>query len=296
MNHEESIRSFLLELEQQRKFSAYTIEAYRYDLFEFFETLESKETEITHDDIMKYQLVLHEKGRNERTIMRKLSALRSYGKYLYRNNLTSSKIEHLIQSQKSSVALPEIVHPKEFQDLIDMCDQTPLGLRNRALLEFLFGSGLRVSELTLLNISDIQKDSNAFRVLGKGNKERDVFLNHQTYEAFLAYFEYSRPFLLEKQGLKNEENALFLSHRGTRLTPRGVNHILKQLLGRAGITRNLSAHKFRHAFATQLLSHGADLRSVQELLGHEHISTTQTYTHVSDAYLEEVYKKTHPRS
>jgi integrase/recombinase XerC len=279
----------------ERNVSKHTCAAYRRDLAEFREFLAGHGgvdaavlSRIDHLLLRRYLAELHK--RNQRTsIARKLSALRTFFRYLVREGVLTANPAEVMATPKRNRYLPKTLSVDEASALMERGHGvTTLALRDRAILELLYSSGLRVSELTGLNVEGLDLRENLVRVLGKGNKERIVPVGAKAHAALAAY--------LEARGLVGDEAPLFVNHRGGRLTPRSVQRHLKTRLLKAGVLKDISPHALRHSFATHLLDGGADLRAIQELLGHASLSTTQRYTQVSVDQLMAVYDKAHPRS
>jgi integrase/recombinase XerC len=279
----------------ERNVSAHTCAAYLRDLAEFREFLAGHGgadaallPRIDHLLLRRYLAELHQ--RNQRTsIARKLSALRTFFRYLVREGVLTVNPAEGVATPKRNRYLPKTLSVDEAAALMERGHgANVLALRDRAILELLYSSGLRVSELTGLNLGGLDLRENLVRVLGKGRKERIVPVGRKAHEALAAY--------LEARGTGGDEAPLFVNHRGGRLTPRSVQRHLKTRLLKAGVLKDISPHALRHSFATHLLDGGADLRAIQELLGHASLSTTQRYTQVSVDQLMAVYDKAHPRS
>jgi len=292
---QELIKQFTTYIADERNLSPHTRVAYLQDLGEFQCFLErhggsSKETLVRLDNILlrRYLAELHK--RNQRTsIARKLSTLRTFFRYLVREGQLPSNPAEGLSTPKLNRYLPKTLSVDEATALMERgYDSSLLDLRDRAIVELFYSSGLRVSELTGLDIGALDLRENLVRVLGKGRKERIVPIGRKAHEALLAY--------LEERNLPDEKEPLFLNARGGRLTPRSVQRNLKTRLIKAGLIKDISPHALRHSFATHLLDGGADLRAIQELLGHASLSTTQKYTQVSVDQLMSVYDKAHPRS
>jgi len=280
-------------LSVERNLSPHTCAAYLRDLGEFHAFLEGQggttsPGRVDHLLLRRYLAELHK--RNERTsIARKLSTLRTFFRYLVREGVLATNPAESVTTPKRNRYLPKTLSVDEATTLLERGHGTTvLALRDRAMLELLYSSGLRVSELTGLNVGGIDLRENLVRVLGKGRKERIVPVGSKAREALIAY--------LEERGATDDEQPLFINHRGGRLTPRSVQRHLKTRLIKAGVFKDISPHALRHSFATHLLDGGADLRAIQELLGHASLSTTQRYTQVSVDQLMSVYDKAHPRS
>ncbi len=289
------IDCFATYLSDERNLSPHTRAAYLRDLGEFKNFLElhggsGKEALVKLDSFLlrRYLAELHK--RNQRTsIARKLSTLRTFFRYLVREGQLPSNPTEGLSTPKLNSYLPKTLSVDEATALMERgYGNSLLDLRDRAIVELFYSSGLRVSELTGLDVGSLDLRENLVRVLGKGRKERIVPVGRKAHEALHTY--------LEERGGPDEEEPLFLNARGGRLTPRSVQRNLKTRLIKAGVIKDISPHALRHSFATHLLDGGADLRAIQELLGHASLSTTQKYTQVSVDQLMAVYDKAHPRS
>lgn len=292
MNRE--IERFLVDLEQRRNASPQTVRNYRLDLEHLTEWLQ--ERDITSWGAMDRQAVrawlswLHREGYAPASMTRKLAAARSLFRFLIREGEIVHNPLMLVPAPKGRQSLPNVLTIEEIERLLSApSPTTPLGVRDRCLLEVLYATGLRVGELLSLRLDDIDWSERTLRVRGKGMKERIVLLGDVAMDALELYVHRSRPELLKGRATE----ALFLSHIGQPLSVRGFHAVLRPHLEAADIARRVTPHTLRHSFATHLLEGGADLRSVQELLGHASVSTTQVYTHVSEGYLREVYAKAH---
>jgi integrase/recombinase XerC len=308
-NHPEKllIDSFLESLVTEKGYSDHTRRAYRKDLLDFFSFLtDSRLANSDHqkrgpavelkqiDGIMLrgYLGFLHRKNKKT-TIARKLSAIRSFFKYLLKNGIISKNPAELVLTPKQDKTIPVYLSVDEMFRLLDSIQtDTLLGLRNRAIFETLYSSGIRVSELAEMNLSDVDFSAATVQVSGKGGKQRIVPVGHKALSAIKAY----RTRLQKQKGsLSVNEGPLFLNRFQTRLSPRSIARILRKLVETVGLLTPVSPHALRHTFATHMLDAGADLRAVQELLGHKSLSTTQKYTHVSIDRLMETYDRAHPR-
>lgn len=283
---------FLKFLEIERNASRYTIQNYQIDLQGFLNFLNGKAAnDIDYLEIRKYLAFLKEKNYEKSSVARKLASLRSFFKYLARENFLKSNPAAGIQSPKRDKKLPECLQVSEIEHLLDAPNgKTWEERRDKAIMETLYSSGIRVGELAGLSDEDIDLFSGQIKVRGKGKKERIVPLGSIAAKAIQHYME-MRP----KPDLRSK-NALFINRQRTRLTDRSVRRVLNKYVKRIGLKRDISPHMLRHSFATHLLDRGADLRSVQELLGHENLSTTQIYTHVSTKRLREAFQNAHPRA
>jgi len=282
-------------LEAERNASPYTVRNYTTDLLGFFQFLRDRDIDslkgVDRHVLRDYLSYLMEKGFVKASIARKLSAIRSFYRYLLREEIISVSPVATTSSPKLDRRLPSFLTIEEVGRLLEAPDlSTPQGLRDCALLELLYASGLRVSELVSLNLEQVNLDSNEVRVWGKGSKERIVLMGEPAARALSTYLTRGRPEFLGKKGT----NALFLNRYGGRLIERRVQRILEKYTDIAGIGRRVYPHMLRHTFATHLLDGGADLRVVQELLGHASLSSTQIYTHVSKSQAKKVYLSAHP--
>ncbi len=282
-------------LEAERNASPYTVRNYRNDLSDFFHFLKQKEIglldEVDRHVLRDYLSHLVGRGIVKASIARKLSAIRSFYRYLVREKIVATNPIEKVSSPKLDKRLPSFLTLEEMERLLNAPDlSTPQGQRDRALLELLYASGLRVSELVSLDLGQINLETNEIRVWGKGSKERMVLMGEPAAEALRNYLSQGRPKLLGEKKSK----ALFLNRYGQRLPERRVQRILEQYAKKAGIGKRVHPHMLRHTFATHLLDGGADLRVVQELLGHARLSSTQIYTHVTKGQARKVYLAAHP--
>ena len=279
-------------LKYERNYSLHTIRAYMNDLTEFEDFLIDASTEIekVNSKIIKlYSLNLYTKN-SKSTVSRKLTTLRSFFNFMVRKGNLKQNPANLIPLPKKEKELPVFLSVDEVFKLIDSIDQEGiLPLRDLAIIELLYSSGLRVSELTNIKVLDIDHRENFVKVSGKGNKERIVPFGSNAREVILQY-------LRRRIELKPKDDFLFLNNRGSGLTTRSIVRIVKKYGLLSGISKKISPHALRHTFATHLLGGGADLRSIQELLGHSSLSTTQRYTHTSIEQIMKIYDKTHPRA
>jgi integrase/recombinase XerC len=291
-------------LEAERGLSPYTVRNYTMDLIGnyargsekgFFQFLRVKQInsldEVDKQVLRDYMAWLMEQGVVKHSIARKLSAIRSFYRYLLREEKMSANPLEKVSSPKLDRRLPSFLTAEETVRLLETPDlSSPQGLRNRALLELLYASGMRVSELESLNIEQLNMETNEIRVWGKGSKERMVLIGEPAAHALNNYLVKGRPALLGKK----KTNAVFLNQYGGRLPARRIQKILDRCAQKAGIEKRVHPHVLRHTFATHLLDGGADLRVVQELLGHAQLATTQVYTHVSQSQARKIYQSAHP--
>ena len=282
------LEKFISYLDIEKNYSAHTLVNYRIDLADFFAFIGKIPVDkVDYLTLRKFLAQLRTRQYRPRTLTRKLSALRSFFKFLQREGLVRENPAVLLMSPKIDKPLPKFMTESEMIRFIETPDPaSAAGKRDRAILEALYSTGIRVSELVGLNIVDVDLISNIAKVSGKGKKERIVPIGDKALDAIRDYL----------RGRRHRANALFLNKNGTRLSDRSVRNIVNKHITAASIQQNISPHVLRHSFATHLLDRGADLRSVQELLGHVNLSTTQIYTHVTTDRLKEVYNKAHPRA
>lgn len=292
---------FILYLREQRGYSEHTIRNYQSDLAQFVTFLNRGSTEAmdtaTADprNIRQYLADLYIRNRRS-TIARKLSAIRSFFRFLERRNKVEGNPAVEVATPKLEKPIPSYLPVDDVFRLLDRRERlTPLSLRNLAMLEVLYSSGLRVSELVSLNMENIDFHNRLVRVIGKGRKERIVPIGRRALQAVREYLDASQRFR-PKNELRSGGVPLFINRQGGRLSARSIARIVKRYAHESGLPSDVSPHSMRHTFATHMLDGGADLRAVQELLGHASLSTTQKYTHVSLDRLMEVYDKAHPRS
>ncbi len=293
---EEIIEIFLSYLEKQRRFSKHTIRAYSVDLKQFVLFIEKKYKKITLSTIedihiRSYVHQMYLDKLDAVSISRHLSTLRTFFKYLLNEEkILKNPIENISNPRKET-KLPKYLKEDEMLTFLSMPDSsTALGSRDKAILELLYATGLRVSELVSLNIDSLDMENKAIVVEGKGKKDRMVLFGEYAKESLENYS--SLRVLLDKEG----ENALFLNFRGGRLTARSIRRVVNKYIDEAGLYLKISPHSLRHSFATHMLNNGAELRGIQELLGHASLATTQRYTHVSVNEMLENYDKFHPHS
>lgn len=249
---------------------------------------------IEKEHILNYFMEITKAGRSRRTQSRYLASIKSWFRYLLREKRITSDPTSIMESPKGEKKLPDVLSVEEVEGLLEMPDMTKdLGIRDRAMLEILYGAGLRISELLGLHLEDVNLELGFIRCIGKGSKERIIPIGEIALEALEGYLDSSRSRLL-KPGSRSK--ILFLNQRGGGMSRQGFFKILKAYGRKAGINKHLSPHTLRHSFATHLLENGADLRSVQEMLGHADISTTEIYTHLSIRHIKKVYDKAHPRA
>ena len=273
-----------------------TLEAYRADLKKFTAYLHAAKTpllRVTTDTLLGFMMQQKEAGLSVASIARYMVAIRMFYRFLYTEGQLSTDITATFDTPRIWTRLPEVLGPHDVERLLSAPDRrTPMGLRDAALLELLYATGARVSEVSRLRLQDVNLDYAYVRCFGKGSKERIVPIGQQAIAALRAYLETARPTLAPEGG---GVDILFLSRKRTPLRRESIWRVVKKYVTLLGLKRSVSPHTLRHSFATHLLERGADLRSVQEMLGHADISTTQRYTHVDQERLKSVHKKYHPR-
>lgn len=293
---QEAVQEFIAYLDVERGLAANTLESYGRDLADFGAFLtRHKRSALNSDEttVGAYLKALQKEGRAAATIARRLAALKSFYQYMVREEHITINPAANLEAPKPKKRLPQILSIEEIEALLVQPDGSqPPGLRDRAMLEVLYATGMRVSELITLDTNHANLISGYVRCFGKGSKERMIPLGAPAIRALVHYLEFGRPVLIK---IANEP-ALFVNQQGRRLTRQGFWKILKKYVVQAGITTEITPHTLRHSFATHLLDNGADLRSVQEMLGHADISTTQIYTFISRHRLREVYAQAHPRA
>ncbi len=292
------ITEFLYFLDVEKGLAKNTLESYGRDLKSFFSFINKNGhkslLEISRNDITSYLLYLHKKGRATSTISRNLASIRSFYHFLLNEQVLDKDPSSNLESPKQEKKLPEILTISEVDLLLSQPDTSEItGIRDKSMLEVIYATGIRVSEIIDLNKMDINIDNGYIRCRGKGNKERIVPLGKIAVKNTKIYLEKSRSKLVKNN---DSEEAFYVNHHGKRLTRQGFWKIIKKYAKQAKIDRKITPHTLRHSFATHLLENGADLRSVQEMLGHADISTTQIYTHITRKKLKGIYEKTHPRA
>lgn len=283
----------------ERSLSENSVEAYAHDISKLHEHLELKGSskgplEVADSDIRDLLEYITELGMTPHTQARMLSGIKSFYKYLLFEGDIDSNPSELVEAPKLGRKLPDTLSFEEIEKILGAIDMSsPEGQRNRAMLETLYSSGLRVSELVNLKLNNVFEDQGFLRVIGKGSKERLVPIGREALKHIMLYIDHIRCHIVIKPG---HEGFVFLNRRGAQLTRVMIFTIIKGLVQKIGLNKNISPHTFRHSFATHLIEGGADLRAVQEMLGHESITTTEIYTHLDRDYLKQIIKDYHPRS
>lgn len=304
---EQYLEDFKKHLMYERNVSEHTLRNYLSDLEQFHDYLcpvdkqgvrrEVNIRDIDNITIREYMATLYSKNKKKTSIARKLATLRTFFKYLCREGILEMNPARLVSSPRLEKKLPNYLTVEEVIRFIEIPDlETVLGKRDRAILEMLYGTGVRVSELVNLNLQDIDFTQMTVRVRGKGRKERIVPFGEYAKKAVELYLGVRGELMMNAPEDKRVPNAVFYNYQGTRITTRSVGRMIDKYIKECADLHHISPHSLRHSFATHLLNAGADLRSIQELLGHARLSTTQQYTHISQDRLMEVYDKAHPKA
>ncbi len=310
----QAVADYLEHLRLNENASQHTVRAYASDLSQFLTFLAGKTgrrrieltpADVDHLEIRAFLSDLHRRGNSRASAARKLAAIRGFGRYLRREGIVEGDPAALVGTPKREQRLPAHLAEAEMTRLLETPDgSTSLGRRDRAILELFYASGLRLSELVSLDLEDVNLSTRVVRVMGKGGKQRIVPFNRSTEAALRAWFK-DLEGIAEKQGrstfsgvkkTKKLSVPVFLNYQGGRLSTRSVDRLVRKYVAACSTRLGISPHALRHSFATHLLERGADLRAIQELLGHARLSTTQRYTHVNAAQLLDTYKKTHPKA
>jgi integrase/recombinase XerC len=291
----DAVAAFLRHLERERNASPNTIRAYGEDLAQFSLYLErelgraGRPGDVDHLLVRGFLAELHQRGLSKASSARKLAGLRSFFRYLCREGRLASNPARALATPRLDKRIPSVLDEAQAASIVDMPGDGTAALRGRAILELLYATGIRCAEAVALDVHELDLGARMVRVLGKGRKERVVLFGRRAASALQAW-------LAERARLQPRGDALFLNARGGRLSGRSVRTLVATRVKQVALERRCSPHTLRHSFATHLLMRGADLRAIQELLGHSSLSTTQRYTHVDTRHLLEVYKKTHPRA
>ena len=296
----EIVNEYASYLLYQKNYSKETIDSYTRDINKFLEFMNNENYTLNSvDSTLIRNFLAHEtlSGISKRSNARRVIALRQFYEYLVKNNYVEFNPFIIISTPKVDKKLPEFMYLEEINNLFELNSQRKdfLMHRDQAIIELLFSSGLRVSELVNLTLQDLNLKERMMRIVGKGNKERIVPFSLKTQKTLSIYLENTRKELIANSGNNIGTNYVFLNNRGEKLTTRGVEYILQEIENKTGVTLSLHPHKFRHSFATHLLNQGLDLRTIQELMGHASLSSTQVYTHVSNQKMHDEYEKAFPR-
>lgn len=296
---QEALAEYIIYLKIERGLSANTVTSYKRDIEKYLTFLTEKKTtqldEVSRFEILDFLQTLRQSGAADNSIIRMVSSLRKFHQYLKRESIVADDPMQLIDTPKKASTLPKAISPQAVEQLLEAPDTTtPLGVRDRTILELMYATGLRISELVNLKLSDMHLTMGFIQTMGKGEKERIIPLGEIASQWLDHYLDGARVYLQDQSAETSEY--VFLNSRGKGLSRQGVWKKVKQLALEAGIDQNVTPHTLRHSFATHLLENGADLRMVQELLGHADISTTQIYTHITKTRLKQVYSDYHPRA
>ena len=293
------VEEYLMHLKIERGLADNSIESYQRDIKHYTQFLE-KEKINDWNEIDRYVIVLFlqrlkESGKSDNSIIRMTSSLRQFHQFMRQEKFTIKDVMQSVDTPKKAETLPKVMSMKEVDKLLETPDtETEIGLRDRAILEVMYATGLRISELINLKMNELHLTMGFIQTIGKGNKERILPIGGMAIQYLNEYLEDSRPIFESRSA--EESPYVFLNSRGKGLSRQGVWKNIKKTVQLAGIKQNVTPHMIRHSFATHLLENGADLRIVQELLGHSDISTTQIYTHITKARMKDIYKEYHPRA
>lgn len=297
--YEDSIKLFLQYLQVEKNYSPYTVEYYHGDLLDFIlfmsEQSISSLDAVEYSDVRLYLTKLFHLKLSRKSVARKISSLRSFYKFLLREKQLTQNPFAQVSIPKAEKRLPDFFYEEELAILFQACDdKEPIGQRNRAILELLYATGIRVSECCNIRLQDIDMDLSTLLVHGKGKKDRYVPFGSFAHEALEKYISCGRNEILTHNN--KQHDYLLVNFRGGPLTTRGLRTVLNSIVEKSTLNGKIHPHKLRHSFATHLLNNGADMRTVQELLGHSNLSSTQIYTHVTNDYLKKTYMAHHPRA
>ena len=293
----EDFKSYII---AEKNFSKYTAKAYISDILSYLVWLDEESCEnVNFNKMRDYLHFIQKFNYKKTTISRKIASLRTFYKYLYREKKTESNPALNITNPKRPKSLPKFLTPDEVEQILNGIKiETPSGYRNRAILELLWATGMRVSELAGLNFGDLDLAQNEIRVFGKGAKERIILVTDRAKTYLERYINTARALIPKGFPLEepNENSPVFINNTGYRLQTKTIRNVINDVVEKISLPKHVTPHVFRHSFATHLIENGADLRVAQELLGHASISNTQIYTHVSSQHLKDVYNETHPRA
>lgn len=301
MLNRELLEQFSAYILVEKNFSQYTAKSYVSDVMSFLIWLEDANVaSVDYDKIREYLRFLHKYNYKKTTTARKISALRTFYKYLYRERIVETNPVSNISAPKKGKTLPKFLDKDEIEQILNNVNiEQPAGFRNRAILELLWATGMRISELSGLNFGDLNLEHNEIKVFGKGSKERIVLVSERA-KSYLERYIHTARGLVVSEGFRAPEPAedvpVFINNTGYRLNPKTIRNVINSVVDRISLPKKVTPHMFRHSFATHLIENGADLRVVQELLGHASISNTQIYTHISTKHLTDTYNKAHPRA
>ena len=290
-------QEFKLYIEVEKNFSKHTVSAYSSDILSFLIWLNNKSiSDVSYSTIREYLLYIQQFNYSKTTTARKIASLRTFYRFLYREKVIETNPAIGIHSPKRGKSLPEFLTEKEIDNILNKINMdSPAGYRNRTILELLYATGMRISELSSLNFENLNLEENEIKVFGKGSKERIVLVSERAKRFLETYLKTVR-YLIFKTDNTKQNDPVFINKTGYRLQPQSVRSAIRDVVDKIELPKHVTPHVFRHSFATKLLENGADLRIVQELLGHSSISNTQIYTHVSTERLKQSYNSAHPRA
>ena len=294
------IEDFKTYLSVEKNFSEYTLKAYSSDIISFILWLNNKSCcEADFNTLREYLHFIQRFDYKKTTIARKVAAIRTFYKFLYRERYIDSNPALSLSAPKRPKSLPKFLTPDEVEQILNNVEiQTPAGFRNRVILELLWATGMRVSELSNLNFGDLNLEENEIKVFGKGSKERIVLISQRAKKYLVQYINSARQLIAPGYNIGeiNDNSPLFINNTGFRLQNKTIRKVINDTVNKIELPKKVTPHVFRHSFATRLIENGADLRVVQELLGHAGISNTQIYTHISMKHMRDVYDSAHPHS
>lgn len=293
----EQFRAYIL---VEKNFSQYTAKAYTSDVMSFLIWLEGTNVSLVdYNKIREYLRFIYKYNYKKTTVARKISALRTFYKYLYRERVVEANPVAGVSAPKKTKSLPKFLDKEEIEQILNNVNiESPSGFRNRAILELLWATGMRISELSGLNFGDLNLEHNEIKVFGKGSKERIVLISERAKQYLERYIHTARRLVAKDfpPPPQEENSPVFINNTGYRLNPKTIRNVINSIVEKISLPKKVTPHMFRHSFATYLIENGADLRVVQELLGHASISNTQIYTHISTKHLTDTYNKAHPRA
>ena len=296
-NSKRYLKEFKLYIEVEKNFSKHTVTAYSSDILSFLVWLNERNIQdVTYNNIKEYLLYIQQFNYTKTTTARKIASLRTFYRFLYREKVIESNPALGVHSPKKGKNLPEFLTEAEMEQVLNNIKmESPAGYRNRTIFELLYATGMRVSELSELNFENLNLEENEIKVFGKGAKERIVLVSDRAKKYLESYIKTAK-YLIYKSEENKPSDPVFINKTGYRLQPQSIRLAIKDVMDRIELPKHVTPHVFRHSFATKLLENGADLRVVQELLGHSSISNTQIYTHVSAERLKQSYNIAHPRA
>lgn len=299
INSKDALEGFKSYILFERNFSVHTVKAYCTDVLDFLLWLDDISCEeVEFSKIREYLHFIQKFQYKKTTIARKIASLRTFYKYLFKEKKVDTNPAVNLNSPKRTRNLPKFLTTYEIETILNNTKiDTPAGYRNKTILELLWATGMRISELSGLNFEDLNLEENEIRVFGKGAKERIVLISERAKSYLTRYIETARPLVAKGYNVNTDETSpVFINNTGYRLQPKTVRNVINNIVEKIDLPKHVTPHVFRHSFATHLIENGADLRVVQELLGHASISNTQIYTHISSQHLKDVYNETHPRA